>query len=210
MPIPDFTETPPNPVAGRVLDGLGPTFVERAGSVLSLLVHELTLPMVDLDEAITATEGGWAAIFDLDQTPQPAWLGNAVGTQAPFHGSAFEQRAYVRDRPGWRRGTPASLLAAIRSVYPDGRVDITERNGSPWRIKVRIYDAEATPEQERALAIALEEQRPTGIILELVTAEGATIAHAAAEHGPTVADLAADFATIDALSEHVPEGGTIP
>lgn len=210
MPFPDFIDTPPNPVAGRVLDALGEAFIDRAGPLLPLLVHELTRPMVDTDEAIATTDRGWAAIFDLDLTPQPGWLGNATGTQAPTYATTEEQRDYVRERPSWRRATPSSLLAAIRSVYPTGRVDITERDGSPWRISVRVYDAEADADAQRALAIALEEQRPTGIILELLAAEGATIAHAAAEHGPTIADLAADFATIADLVEHIPEEGTIP
>lgn len=210
MPIPDFTDTPPNPVAGRVLAGLGAAFADRAGLLLPPLVHELTMPMVDTDEALASTDRGWAAIFDLDLTPQPAWLGNATGTRVPAYATTEAQRDYVRERPGWRRATPTSLLAAIRSVYPDGRVDITERDGSPWRISVRVYEAEADAEQQRLLSIVLEEQRPAGIILDLLAAEGATIAHAAAEHGPTVADLAADFPTVADLVEHIPEEGTIP
>lgn len=210
MPIPAFIDAPPNPVAGRVLDGLGPTFSDRAGQLLPLVVHELTAPAVDADEALAPTDRGWAAIFDLDLTPQPAWLGAATGTTVPAYLTSEEQRTYLRDRPGWRRATPAALLAAIRSVYPTGRVDVIERDGSPWRISVRVYEAEANPDQQRALAIALEEQRPVGIILTLVAAEGATVAHVAAEHGPTVADLATQFATVGDLTAHIPEGGTIP
>lgn len=210
MPVPDFIDAPPNPVAGRVLDGLGPTFIERAGALLPLVVHELTAPMVDTDEALATTDGGWSALFDLGLTPQPAWLGAATGTTTPGYLTVEEQRTYLRDRPGWRRATPAALLAAIRSVYPEGRVDIKERDGSPWRISVRVYEAEASPEQQRLLALALEEQRPVGVILDLVAAEGATIAHVNAEHGPTIADLAAEFPTIQDLTEHIPEEGTTP
>lgn len=210
MPIPDFIDAPPNQVAGRVLDGLGETFVERAGALLPLLVHELTVPMVDADEAFVATDRGWSALFDLDVTPQPAWLGRATGTATPDYLTADEQRTYLRDRPGWRRGTPAAILAAIRSVYPVGRVDIKERDGSPWQISVRVYESEASVDQQRLLALALEEQRPTGIILTLVAAKGATIAHVTAEHGPTIDDLAAEFPTIDDLTAHIPEEGTTP
>lgn len=210
MPIPDFIDAPPNQVAGRVLDGLGNTFTERAGALLPLLVHQLTLPMVEADEAIVATDRGWSAIFDLNLTPQPAWLGQATGTTTPSYLTAEEQRTYLRDRPGWRRGTPAAIRAAIRSVYPTGRVDIAERDGSPWRLSVRVYEAEAGPEQQRLLELALEEQRPTGVILTLVAAKGATVAHVAGHHGPTVADLAGQFPTIDVLTAHIPEEGTTP
>lgn len=210
MPIPDFIDAPPNPVAGRVLEALGEAFRERAGELLRDVVHEYTLPVVDTDEALAVTDRGWAAIFDLDATPQPAWLGNATGTAVPSHLTVEQQRAYVRDRPGARRGATTSLLAAVRSVYPFGRVDINERDGSPWQLTIRVYEGEASPEQARALAIALEAQRPTGIILTLVVANGATIDHAAAEHGPTIDDLASDFTTINDLSRHIPEEGTIP
>lgn len=210
-------------VATRILEALGETFVRRAGALLEPLVDGLTEPLADVDELLQPTERGWARGLDLEETPIPAWIGAATGTKVPGGLTLEQQRDYVRDRPAWRRGTPQAIRGAVRAVLVGStrRVELVERNGSPWRLKVRVwalelpsYDPDGPDtgqEAETEVVAAARTQVPVGIVVDpdVEVVEGAaTYAHLAAEHG-TYAELLVAFPTPAHAAAHVPEEGTV-
>lgn len=200
------------PVAQRVLDALGDAFRAQGGPVLEDLVDGLAAPLNDAASRLTVTGRGWPAAFDLDETPDPTWLGAIMGSRVPAGLTVDQAREYVRSRPYWRRGTPAAMTAAVATLLTGSqRVDLIERDGSPWRLTVRVYSGE-TPDGVTVddIAAAAATQKPVGIVLTAEIVDTATLAHFAAEHGPTYSDVAADFPTYEEASYHTPEEGTTP
>jgi hypothetical protein len=197
--------------ATRVLDGLGPAFRAAAGDLLPGLVDALSAGIDRADQLIQPADPDapswilwWPAAFDLDHTPDPAWLGNTTGTEIPGGLTATQTRDLIRDHGSWRRGTPAALLAAVQATLIGTRqVEITERNGSPWQLRVLVYAAE-TPDPDATLAAILS-QKPVGIVLDFVVAAGATFQHFIDVHGPTFDDDQAAFPLFVDASTHIPE-----
>jgi hypothetical protein len=175
----------------QVLDGLGPAFRAAAGPVLDDLVAGLATELDVATTLVATTGGGWATVFDLDATPQPAWLGAATGTTVPGGLTVEDQRAYVRDRPAWRRGTVDAMAAAVRALLTgDKHVWFDERvDGNAWHLTVRVYAPDATGLTEDQILAAATTQKPVGLVLDGVTIEPAF----------TYADLAAlydDYAAV--------------
>lgn len=198
-------------VATRVLEALGETFVRRAGALLEPLVDGLTDPLADVDELLQPTERGWARGLDLEETPIPGWIGAATGTKVPGGLTLEQQRDFVRDRATWRRGSPQAIKGAVAQLLTGTRrVDLFERDGSPWHMRIRTYAAEtAVSITEAELIAAAASQKPVGITVDVEVAPGATFDHFTAEH-TTFDDFASAYETFDEASAHVPEEGTIP
>ena len=210
------------PVDERILDALGPALARRAGEQLGDLVAALVEPLTRVDETLRVTDRGWVAGIDLERTPVPAWLGVATGTRVPGGLSLEEQREYVRDRPSWRRGTPAAVKGAVRAVLEGGtrRVDLIERDGSPWRLKIRVwavelpgYDREGPStgqDAEARVVAAARTQVPVGIVVDddvEVRHDNTTYEHFRVTHG-TYAQLKTRFPTPAHTAAHAPEEGT--
>lgn len=196
-----------SPFAQRVLDGMGPAFAEQAGPLLEPFVDGLTSEVAATDALLSpAGEAAWPVVFDLDTTPHPAWLAQLAGTRVPGGLSRQLQREYVRDRRAWRRGTPAAIKAAVQATLRGSRrVELLERDGSPWHLTVQVYDAEVPGGDTAAVLAAAVSQKPVGITVTVEVLSGATVAHMRDFHGPTVADYAAAFATVGDARDHVPE-----
>lgn len=190
----------------RVLDALGPAFRERAGDLLPELVAALTVALDDVDELLAPTDGGWPAVFDLDLTPMPAWLGQLGGTIVPGGMTLEQQRAYVRDRPAWRRGTPGAMVAAVQQLLTGTkRVELIERDGSPWRLTIRVWAPEATGVTEEQIIAAAATQKPVGLVIIGAEIAVVTLDHIAREHGPTLEGIENEFPTLEDIENHVPE-----
>lgn len=198
--------------AQRVLDALGEAFRSQAGPLLEDLVDGLAAPLADTDTRTTPTAAGWAQVFDLDTTPDPRWLGAAIGSPVPAGLTVDQARDYISGRAYWRRGTPEAIRAAVRPLLTgERRVVLLERDTSPWHLTVRVYEAEVLPGVTAAdVAAAATTQKPVGIILAAEIVAGASYAHFAVEHGPTYGDVATDFPTYAAAASHLPEEGTTP
>lgn len=210
-------------VAARLVAALGDALARRGGTQLEDLVDGYAVPVAPLDDRLQPTDRGWPAAVDLDTTPDPAFIGAATGTRVPGGLTTEQQRDYVRDRASFRRGTPAAIKGAVRGVLTGAtkRVDIIERDGSPWRFSLRVWASElpgydpAGPETgqaaEAAVVAAAATQKPVGIVIDTdveVIEHNATYAHLSAEHG-TYADLLAAFPTPALAAAHVPEEGTL-
>lgn len=191
----------------RVLDGLGPAFADRAGALLPVLVDGLTAELETTDELLSpAGDRAWPVLFDLNASPFPGWLGQATGTKVPAGLSPQEQRDYVRDRRAWQRGTPGAIRAAVAATLRGSqRVELLERDGSPWRLTVQVYASEVGDGDTYSILAAAESQKPVGIVVTLQVLTGATYAHMATNHGPTYADLTAAFGTYQQARDHIPE-----
>lgn len=202
-------------VAARIIDALGEALRRRGGTQIEDLVDGLAAPIDDSDRRITPTERGWAGAFDLDTTPEPKWIGTAIGSPLPGGLTVEEQRTYIRDRAYWRRGSPEAVRGAVRALLTGTRrVDLIERDGGAWHARVRTYAAE-TPVTETGLVAAAGTQKPVGIILDAETITGASYEHMHEHHGPTYEDALAAFPTYDDIAPvastavyHVPEEGT--
>lgn len=193
--------------ADRVLEGLGPTFADRAGPLLPLLVDGLTSELAASDDLLSpAGSRPWPVLFDLDTTPYPAWLGQVSGTRAPAGLSRQDQREYIRDRRAWRRGTPGAIKAAVAATLVGSRrVELVERDGSPWHLTVQVYASEVPAGDTAPVLTAAQSQKPTGITVSVEVLTGATYEHMATVHGPTYADFAAAFGTYQQARDHIPE-----
>lgn len=197
-------------VADRILAALGEALRRRAGALLEDVVDGYAAPLAPVDELLQPTDRGWPAAFDVDATPDPAWVGEATGTTVPRGLSVEEQRDYVRDRASWRRGTPRAVKGAVAQLLSGTRrVDLFERDGSPWHLRVQTYSAESAGLDEADLVAAAGTQKPVGITLEAEVALGASYEHHAAEWA-TYEEWAAAYSSYDEASIHVPEEGTAP
>lgn len=197
-------------IAGRILAALGEALRRRAGALLEDVVDGYAAPLAPVDELLQPTDRGWPAAFDVDATPDPAWVGEATGTAVPRGLTVEEQRAYVRDRASWRRGTPRAVKGAVADLLTGTRrVDLFERDGSPWHLRVQTYSAESAGVDETDLAAAASTQKPVGITLEAEVAMGASYEHHTAEWA-TYEEFAAAYSSYDEASIHVPEEGTAP
>lgn len=194
----------------RVLAALGENLIKRAGPQLPDLVNAYTTHADDVDALTSTTPRGWPTLVDLDTTPYPDLLGAALGSRVPAGLTKAQQRAYIRQRPRWRRGTAGSIEAAVAAVAPGVRVDLFERDGSPWALTVRVTGSDIQPATLAAIRREVEAQKPAGIVLTFETVAGASYAHMTQEHGPTYADYQARFSTFAAAIQHVPEEGTTP
>ena len=199
-------------VGDRVLEALGPAFRKRAGDLLPDLVEGLIDPLAEIEERVRPVgRHGWPRVFDLDETPDPGWIGAATGSVVPRGLTIEEARAFVRDRPAFRRGTPGAITAAVKQLLTGSqRVDLYEREGSPWRMRIRTYQAQAAGRTQEQIRAAVLSQKPVGVVADVELASGASYAHVSAEHAPgTYEDFADTYPTYsDDLYLHVPEEGT--
>lgn len=198
--------------AARIVEALGDAFRAMAGPGLVPLVEGLAGPLAAVDDRVAVTDRGWASVFDLNATPDPAWLGSVIGSPVPAGMTTEQAREFVRTRAYWRRGTPAAIQAAV-AVHLTGlrRVVLRERDGGPWQLTVQVYNAELAPGVTLAhLQAAVASQKPVGIIATVQLVAGASYGHMAAEHGPTYAVSTSEFPTHAAATNHLPEEGTTP
>lgn len=77
---------------------------------------------------LTTGAPGWANVINIDKCPDEAipWLGQFVGVRLPGGLTPAQQRAYVKDAPGWDRGTVAAIAAAA-APYLTGQKSVTVR-----------------------------------------------------------------------------------
>lgn len=135
-----------HPTTHAVYRALGPTMTDgdTDGVLLRYLDASARL-LGDVDDRVRDNDSGlgWARELDPDLTLSPAWLGQFVGVTVPDGLSLADARARVLERASFRRGTPAALVAAAQAQLTGSRrVDLFERDGSAYQLRVRTYEAE--------------------------------------------------------------------
>jgi hypothetical protein len=124
----------------------------------------------------TASENGyppWSVIVDVDRAPFKAlpWLGQLVGLRMPVRlvtetDAQYETRIrdYIRQPPGFRRGTPSDLIEAAQLHLTGTKtVILRERYGGAYRLEI-LTKAGETPNSDYVLR-ALLARKPAGLVL---------------------------------------------
>lgn len=155
-------------VASRALLGLGEGLTKLGGALWSPFVGALAAPL-QREEDLGPTPGQSVtlstptALYDVERTPYPAWLGQLGGVVVPRGASTEQARDLVRSQRASRRGTPAAIVAAAQSALTGTRrVLLVERDGSPWRLRLVTYRVQ-TPDPA-AVVRAVSAEKPVGIV----------------------------------------------
>lgn len=111
-------------------------------------------------------EPGWSIVLDIDRIPDAGldWLGQFLGMHF-FQGiTAATKRQQIRDHVSWQRGTPASIIAAVRLFLTGtGTVQLGERDSSPYHFNVTIWAAEAPASTANLIAYVNQYAKPAGL-----------------------------------------------
>lgn len=110
---------------------------------------------------------GWEVVFNVDTCPVEAlpYLAQFVGVHFEPSETVEQQRNKIKERPAFKRGTPASLVAAAKLRLTGGKnVYMEERfEGFAYRLLIRVLGKE-TPDPDGTKADILK-QKPAGIKL---------------------------------------------
>lgn len=184
----------------EVFDSLGPwARADESGELLAF-VRALVAPLAFVDDVVRDTDDyvGWGTLMDVDVAPVWAlpWLAQFVGVSHIYGESEASQRIRIKEASGFHRGTPASIIGAARQ-YLTGtrRVELYERDGSPWVFRVRTYLSETPdPAKVQAAVLAL---KPAGLVFNYELQEGVEI-------NGLVGTIDGLVGTIDSYSNVVP------
>lgn len=221
--------------AELVYADLGPLSAADESGDLHTLVEALVDPLDVVEALVRDTDDGpgWSVVLDVDNAPAALlpWLAQWVGATLPPLLTEAEQRAYLKDTPGPKRGTVA-YLTAIAAPFLTGtdKVTILERDTSPYHFTYRVYLTEMGGRSYNALkalyatydaweataptyadggtaAVALEAAvraaKPAGLQMTFQVATGASYADLDAEYG-SYDNMEAALATYDVMKYHVP------
>lgn len=166
------------------------------GYALAWLCHAIGTQFTEVD----AFALDWEATFDPDTAPAWAldWLAQFAGVRLTPGFTTAQRRAEIVSPTADRRGTPAAIRAvAALTLTGTARVRLTERDGSPYALSVRTYEAQ-TPDPVEAERL-VRTQKPAGLVLTYDLALGwdwaELVAWNATENGGTWAGLVADTET---------------
>lgn len=197
-------------VAEELYAALGATTVgDEQQWLLLQLCEALTQPLALVDDLASDTGdgAGWSALLDVDRCP-PAFLGylaQFVGATLAAGLDDTSQRLRIASTQGWQRGTPAAIVAAAKQWLGGNRtVQLTERYlGSAYKIRIRVYEAEATDTVQLALAIAAAV--PAGILATVEPIAGWTVAEMETETvAEDIAYIEATWATVADFEHELP------
>jgi len=97
-------------------------------------------PVADLAEDGVNGEPGWSQILDIDRAPFVAlpWLAQFIGARIPPDVTTdLATRNYIKDQPGWKRGSPSAIISAAKlGLTGTKSVTLIERNSSPYHFLV--------------------------------------------------------------------------
>jgi Phage tail protein (Tail_P2_I) len=149
----------------------------------------------------------WAILFDVDNCPAASlpFLAQWVGVVITPEMSEEQIRNEIREPTGWKRGQPEALRIATRRTLTGENplVIIHPRTPEAGVTYVRTLLSQ-TPDPVRTEAV-IRAALPAWEVLEYEAIEGVTVADVAASpNWETVADLAAAFPSVQALTEILP------
>jgi hypothetical protein len=135
---------------------------------------------------------GWEIIFDVDECPPEAlpYLAQFVGVHFEDSLTVEQQRAKIKGRPAFKRGTLGAIEEAAKQRLTGGKfVFVAERaEGHAYRLLIRTFDSQ-TPDPVATRKDILT-QKPAGILLDY-EAVAMLIYLQVKEENPTYADLKA-------------------
>lgn len=177
------------PVAARDEDFGWPmlTFVQA--------LAEMIRPVEELVRPLDPDREAGAPLLDVDLAPDwnLAWLAQFVGVRLSPGVTAARARVEIRSVGGFRRGTPAALLEAVRPTLTGGQYTfLQERDGDEAHMTLVTRTAE-TPSPTVTLSAAMRQKAAGLILTHVVTAANLYVETAAA--APTYAARSATYAT---------------
>lgn len=167
-----------HPLVQRAYDALGPwARADDTGELLDY-VRVLLSPLTDIDDIIRSsdTHEGWGNLLDADTAPAWVlpWLAQFVGVQLIGNVSDEAQRIRIKSAAGFHRGTPAAIIAAAQQYLTGNRrVELYEREVTPWRFRLRTYVSE-TPDPD-AVVRAVTALKPAGLVFTYELQSGVEI-----------------------------------
>jgi Phage tail protein (Tail_P2_I) len=190
-PEPEPPPPPPDPRDVPMLDGPFTYLMYEAMSPLAFAEADLGYPMLRFFKSIAynvheiyamITENGvpWSLSVSVDEVPSRYldWLAQFVGvsfTQLQ-NLTSQQKRLIIKDAPGWKRGTPAAMVAAAQITLTGNKtVTMLERIGDDglehaYHLIVITY-GEETPDPAKTLQ-ALIAAKPAGIQMSHVVRTG--------------------------------------
>lgn len=156
------------PLVREAYEALGPW--ARADENVWHLLHwidSMFSQLAEVDELVRDTDDhvGWGRLLDVDAAPDWAlpWLAQFVGV-IPLQGlDPASQRLRIKGAAGFHRGTIEAVKDAARQrLTGTRRVELYERDGSPWRFRIRTYASE-TPDPQ-AVVDAVTALKPAGLV----------------------------------------------
>lgn len=182
-------------------ESLGPW--ARADEDVWHLLHfidSIFTQIVEIDDLVrdTDTHVGWGRLLDVDVAPEWAlpWLAQFVGVTPIFGLDVASQRLRIKEAAGFSRGSVSAIKAAAGQFLTGTRlVELYERDGSPWRFRVRTYASE-TPNAQ-AVKDAVTALKPAGLVFIHEVQAGVSI-------NQMVGTIDQQNRTIDSFSNVVP------
>ena len=156
--------------------------------------------MASLMESGPNGEVGWSILLDVDRCPPEAlsWLAQLVGTKTIPSLTTAQQRAYIKSKPGWQRGTPAAMVTEIQQYLTGSkRVIITERDTDAYHFSVLTFASE-TP-STALVNQAILAQKPAGLQYTYTTSSGGDYGYVASAY-TNYGTLITKYATYDGLA----------
>jgi len=166
-----ITGWPVSELTQRMYDQLEPLAGADSSVGWPLLAYIDTLGRMLLPGAILVENGpndepGWSIVLDINRIPDEGldWLGQFIGMHF-FQGvTATTKRQQIRDKVGWQRGTPASIIAAVRLFLTGtGTVQFAERDSSPYHFNVTIWASEAPADTSTIIRYVNQYAKPAGL-----------------------------------------------
>ena len=124
-------------------------------------IDEIAHPSLDTDGNMSDR---WSKLLDIDRIPDEGivWFSQFTGVQINANLDTNDQRQQIRDRVGWKRGTMASIAAAVQAVLTGTQtVQFVERDTSAYHFNVATYSTE-TP-SSAAVTAAITAAKPAGL-----------------------------------------------
>lgn len=161
-PPPPFAPQPPTTAGLALYDEMGPLTVGDAdlGFPLLTFADAAAGSMLQvLDDLCRDTVGGpgWSQVMDPTRAPEYAlpWLGQFVGVGVDAGLVDADQRSQLTGEAGFARGTLAAIQAAANKYLKAGQsATITERDGDPYTLTVRVYDGNVDPRSYADVAVS--------------------------------------------------------
>lgn len=131
---------------GRLAPLTGPD--EALGWPLLVYLIGISQMWAEVESIARSTEGkpAWSQVLDVDRCPAflLPWLAQFVGVVVTPNADAATQRAEIRDVGGFKRGSPAALVAAIAKTLTGTQyVALVERyGGDAYAMQATVRTAE--------------------------------------------------------------------
>jgi len=198
------TGWPVKDVTQRIYDAVSPLAGPDLGLGWPLLTFvnsmgEMFQTAADLVEDGPNGEPGWSIILDIDRAKDEGldFLGQFIGMHFYTGIDAATKRQQIRDKISWQRGTPKSIIAAVRLFLTGTKsVVLQERDTGPYHFQVTVQTAEAPADTTSLVSYVNRFAKPAGLQWTLVVGTAAPSTYGTIyNRGDLYADLYATFQT---------------